>query len=396
MIDQLPPHNMELEQFLIGHMIKDPRDAHKALQIITPYDFYRDTHQMLAAAIAKCYAPTPENPDPMPDPSLISAELEAIYPPEESGIDWLMECIDRVHDAATMFSYDIVGEALKVRDFAQRRAMISKAQRLGASAYDYEKSVSEHLAKHRAALQSIERGGQQAARSLAELAAAADEEDAQKCYFELYDTLQIRGIVIPFGESGSGKTALALQEAVREAKRGQNVLILSLELADTEIAKRCKVHCRTAAEFVSLPITIVDAGQLTMIQIEDYIDRYKPDLAVIDHLSLVIARGDTVQSFRAISADLIRLHKTYKCTIIALGQRNSSGANNAPNSAPKQSELYGGKALANAAAAIVCIDQPREQANKRTLWLIKSRYSSTGKKVVKFNGKHGRFEPIKI
>ena len=51
MADRLPPQNIEAEQSVLGSLLIDPDAIITVATFLRPEDFYRETHQMIYAAI---------------------------------------------------------------------------------------------------------------------------------------------------------------------------------------------------------------------------------------------------------------------------------------------------------------------------------------------------------
>ena len=49
--ERIPPHNIEAEQSVLGSLLIDPDAVIKIATFLQPEDFYRETHQMIYAAI---------------------------------------------------------------------------------------------------------------------------------------------------------------------------------------------------------------------------------------------------------------------------------------------------------------------------------------------------------
>jgi replicative DNA helicase len=165
-----------------------------------------------------------------------------------------------------------------------------------------------------------------------------------------------------------GKTELALDIIEKVSAQGHGVLFFSMEMSDTQIAKRMvsaaggmpvsrlkaveKFEDEDWARFfngmeqlVNRSVWITDATNLNIDQIEQTATRYKlehPEIAlvVIDYLALIkiqsTARYDLAVG--ELSKGLKRLAKTNKTPVIALSQL-SRGVESRPNKRPMNSDL---------------------------------------------------------
>jgi len=51
-IDKVPPQSLEAEQAVLGAIILDGESIAKAIELITPQDFYKESHRKI---IRQCY-----------------------------------------------------------------------------------------------------------------------------------------------------------------------------------------------------------------------------------------------------------------------------------------------------------------------------------------------------
>src|SRR5512134_1934245 len=53
--DKIPPQNIEAEQSVLGAILLDNEALHEAVELLTPDDFYRDTHRKIYQAMTELY-----------------------------------------------------------------------------------------------------------------------------------------------------------------------------------------------------------------------------------------------------------------------------------------------------------------------------------------------------
>lgn len=170
-------------------------------------------------------------------------------------------------------------------------------------------------------------------------------------------------LIIIAGRPGMGKTALATQIAINVAKSGASVLFFSLEMSREQINMRMlaqiagvniqalrtgtlsnKAFARTigkAPEIAKLDIVIDDESNLTDLDIRLRSRRYKPNLAIIDYLTL--CRSSKREELRHlevgnISRNLKALAKELRIPVILLSQLNRMSENRT-NKRPMCSDL---------------------------------------------------------
>jgi replicative DNA helicase len=165
-----------------------------------------------------------------------------------------------------------------------------------------------------------------------------------------------------------GKTELALDIIEKVSAQGHGVLFFSMEMADTQIAKRMisaaggmsvsrlkaadKFEDEDWARFfngmeqlATRNVWITDATDLTVEQIQQTATRYQlayPEIAlvVIDYLALIKIQSNARFDLAVgeVSKGLKRLAKTNKTPVIALSQL-SRGVESRPNKRPMNSDL---------------------------------------------------------
>jgi replicative DNA helicase len=217
--------------------------------------------------------------------------------------------------------------------------LLSDVKTIGLRAYEAEWNMTGKL---QSILESLER--------------QSKEGDNKKLYFDLNRLdyilagLHNSELTILGARPGIGKSAFAFQTATTLARKGNNVLFFSLEMADRELLKRLLAstsginsarirlpHTLTPEDFSklvsagseisSLPITINDKE----FQLEDIIrasvkakEAGKLDVIMIDYLQLIRSKdGDTRdQQLAYITRSLKLLAKELDVPILCLSQLN--------------------------------------------------------------------------
>lgn len=265
--------------------------------------------------------------------------------------------------------------------FAHRLSVIAEQVRrtplsLDEAIADAENAVAETLAKYPAEIEN-----EDILKHIAELMAGGDNRvmstGIQKLDWALRSAAAGDLFVIA-GRTSVGKTAFAIQIAVNSALNGRRVLYVTLEMKRTEIALRFLSHIGfipvgwfySAAKnerilnlpfalrtFQKLPIKIVDpsahSDAFDTPQFALALQRYMPDIAVIDYLHLMASAKDEgmVEALSELSRELKRLALRYQCVIIGLSQINRT----AQASEADLEQIYYSSALAHAASQVLML-----------------------------------------
>lgn len=358
-----PPHSIEPEQSVLGALMVDAACAITVFGIVTPADFYRTDHQVIASTIRRLHDKrAPHDLLSVTEVLRDSGELESAG---GAGYIGLL--------AAEMFSVANVEHYAKiVRDKAMRRKVIALCSEVSDTAYG---GRSEDLTGMLAiGLEQLLKAGGSQAKKFSELLGATEE------YLRFArERRRIGGTIgVPTGlpsldknlsglcggrlygvaaRPGMGKTALLNQIAFHAALRDQPGLIVSIEMGAEELIIRglsayskrnvgrifhgyddeCAAALEAARQLGDLPLWIdTDTNSLNAIiaQIAAMKHRHGIKWAAIDHVGLVQtekfnSRNDQIGH---ITSSLKRCAKQLQLPIVALFQlsRMSEKENRAP------------------------------------------------------------------
>jgi replicative DNA helicase len=118
-----PPHNIEVEQALIGILMQKPDHVPAVAQLVRPEHFYFADHQEVFAIIEALVA-AGNSPTPM----AVKGYLHRPNIGDRAAILYLTAC------TADLLNWDATGHAQVVRDLASRRALIEIADGLAEKA----------------------------------------------------------------------------------------------------------------------------------------------------------------------------------------------------------------------------------------------------------------------
>lgn len=131
---RLPPQNLVAERSLLGSQMLDARKVDDVREIVSPSEFYFDTHTTIQQAIFKL-----RDGGSALDPVTLATQLEADGTLQDiGGVPYLMEIMEAVPHAEHAAYY-----ARIVSSCARRRRAASIAQKLAEAAYDPTRDEQE-------------------------------------------------------------------------------------------------------------------------------------------------------------------------------------------------------------------------------------------------------------
>ncbi|HTR44283.1 MAG TPA: replicative DNA helicase [Thermodesulfovibrionales bacterium] len=359
-LDRLPPQNLEAEQSVLGAVLLDNEAISKALEIISPEDFYRESHRKIFNTMVELYEKN-EAIDliTVSDTLKRKNELEAI-----GGVTYLSTIASQVPTAANIrYHSKIIKEKSLVRgllrsttdiaakvyesalqaeelvDFAEKTIFDVSDKRTKTSFYTLKEVIKssfemiEHLYDRKEAITGTPSG--------------FPDLD------ELTTGFQPGDLIVVGARPSMGKTALGLNIAQHVAvETREPVAIFSLEMSKEQLALRMlcaeamvdsnsvrKGFIRkedwgrltgAAGRLADAPIFIDDSSGISVLEMRAKARRLKVEhggigLVVVDYLQLMRGRGSferREQEISEISRSLKGLAKELKVPVIALSQLN--------------------------------------------------------------------------
>ena len=358
---RLPPQNIEAEMSVLGGVMLENDALNRALEILVPDDFYRDSHRQIYKALIALS----DRNEPADLVTLI-AELKKTGQLENAGgSSYLATLVDYVPTAANMAYY-----ARIVKEKSVARHMISVATEIVKRGYEG---------------QEIEKTLDWAEKSIFDIAGMRSRpsyystreimQDTFKAIEQLYERkelvtgvptgytdldnmtagLQKGDLVIVAGRPSMGKTAFGLnivEHATMHAQKPVPAMIFSLEMGKEQLVQRmlCSVsrvdasRLRTghlgdsdwpkltsgAGLLSEAQIFIDDTPAISVLELRAKARRLKAEydlgLIVVDYLQLMQGNNseNRQQEISEISRSLKALAKELELPIIALSQLNRS------------------------------------------------------------------------
>lgn len=359
-IDKLPPQNIEAEQSVLGAIIFDNEALSKAVEILAPEDFYKESHRRLYNAMCELF----EKNEPIDIITLTdylrrTDGLEAV-----GGISYLSHLANIVPTSA-----NIRYHAKIVREKALLRSLIQTATHITSKVYedsldademvDYAEKMIFDIADKRtktsfASLKDVIKDTFKMIEHLYDKKEAiTGVPSGFKDIDELTSGFQPGDLIIIGGRPGMGKTAFALNIAQHVAiDLKEPVAIFSLEMSKEQLAMRmlCAESMvnasyvrkgfiskqdwpkltNAAGRLADAPIFIDDSSAITVLEVRAKARRLKMEhgglsLVVVDYLQLMRSRGNferREQEISEISRSLKALAKELKVPVVALSQLN--------------------------------------------------------------------------
>jgi replicative DNA helicase len=358
---KIPPQSLEAEEAVIGGILLDNSALDRALELIRPDDFYRESHRKIMRAVVELS----ERSEPIDLVTLSDTlksrnEIESI-----GGAAYLAELADRVPTAANVAYY-----ARLVKEKALLRGLIEAATQIASRGYESPGDVEQFLddAEHKI-FEISERKVRQSFFRIRDIMV-----ESMRAIEQLYERrelvtgvptgfadldkltagLQPSDLIVVAGRPSMGKTAFALNIAAYAAMHADlGVAVFSLEMSKEQLVLRMlcsearvdqsKVRAGFAAErdfpklalaasrLAEAPIYIDDTPALSVLELRAKARRLKRDresklgLIVVDYLQLM--RGHTTadtreQEISGISRSLKALAKELSVPVVALSQLN--------------------------------------------------------------------------
>ena len=368
------PQNIDAEQSVLGAILLDGEALYKAVKILKPYDFYRESHKIIfEAMIELSEAGRPIDLITVSEQLKVQGELE-----KAGGVAYLASLAEMVPTAANVEYY-----ARIVEEKSLLRSLIEVCTRLAGMGYEEGDEPEKIIAEAERALAELgSRRALSALYSIKEILLSAFLE-MEKIYKSgggitgvptsfadldrLICGLQPGDFIILAGRPSMGKTSLGLCIGYSAALRhGIPVAIFSLEMSKEQLVRRilcaeAKVDqhllrtgglddrdwqklYETANRLAQAPIYIDDTS-FTPRQVRAKARQLKSEkglgLIVIDYLQLMQGSGRTEnrqQEISEISRQLKGLAKELNIPVLALAQL-SRLVEHRPNKRPVMSDL---------------------------------------------------------
>jgi len=359
LIDKVPPQNIEAEQSVLGAILLDNEALLQALEIISPEDFYRESHRKIFQAMLELF----EKNEPIDIITLTdylrkNNQLENI-----GGVSFLTYLVNTIPTSANVRYHSKI-----VREKALMRGILVKATEIISMVYEENLSADEmvdiaerkifSIADKRikttfTKLKDIIKDSFDMIERLYEhKSSVTGVPSGFRDLDELTTGFQPGDLIIIGGRPSMGKTAFALNIAQHVGVQlHKPVAIFSLEMSKRQLALRLlcseamvdsnKIRkgfikkedwnklTTAAARLAEAPIFIDDSSTISVFEMRAKARRLKMEhglsLLIVDYLQLMKGKGNferREQEISEISRSLKALAKEIEVPVIALSQLN--------------------------------------------------------------------------
>jgi replicative DNA helicase len=434
-LEKLPPQNLDAEQSVLGAILLDNHALNRALELLSPDDFYKEAHRRIFQAILDLY----ERNEAIDLVTLTETlrrrnDLEGV-----GGSAYLTELVNAVPTAA-----NISHHAKIVHEKSLVRQLIRTTTEIATRGYESTERIEELLdyAEQRifgiadAKMQPTFHHVREVVKESFELIERRYEQKENVTgvptgFAELDDLtagLHPGDLIIIAGRPGMGKTALALNIAQHAAiDKHKPVAVFSLEMAREQLVirmlcaeARVDAHklrsgylgaadwpklTAAAGRIADAPIFIDDTAALTVLELRAKARRLKRDqglqMVIVDYLQLMRGRGEAdtrEQEISEISRSLKALAKEMRVPVIALSQL-SRAVESRTERRPQLSDLRESGAIEQDADLVMFVYRPEvygqtdENRNMAKIIVSKQRNGPTGDVDLVFLKEYTRFVP---
>jgi replicative DNA helicase len=312
------PASPEAERAVLGAIILENNLAGDVISELRPEDFYLESHRRIYSAMDSLL-----NAGKPIETFTLKQELgrgvDAI-----GGIQYLSGLTDGVPRRSSIDYYVKI-----IKHKSQRRAIIHAMRAAESRAYEESEDIDEIVTDVQETFSSIEDDtGQDGAKHISEVMGRARQEMEHqsqqegllglttgiKCLDDATTGIREREVWVVGALPGRGKTAFGVQIAGANASQGVETLVISIEMGDTQVARRLMANhssvtaskirlprklntsdwaelSSTIQDIIEWPLWIDDASELTIRQLKArirlYVRKYKIKLLVVDYLMLI-------------------------------------------------------------------------------------------------------------
>jgi replicative DNA helicase len=360
-LDKLPPQNLEAEQSILGAVLIDNEALPKALEILDPEDFYKQSHRKIFNVMTELF----ERNEPIDLITLTDHLKRKEAFDAVGGLSYLSSLVNMVPTAANIKYHSKI-----IREKALLRGLLRSATEIAGKVYednldaedlvDYaEKSIFDISDKKiKASFVTLKEVIKDSFEMIERLYDKKETITGVPSGFSDLDELttgfQKGDLIIVGGRPSMGKTAFALNVAQYVGlEMKEPVAIFSLEMTKEQLAfrmlcaeamvnsnsvrkgfiKKEDWHKLTgaASKLTGAPIFIDDSSSITVLELRAKARRLKMEhglsLVIVDYLQLMRGKGSferREQEISDISRSLKALSKELSVPVIAVSQLNRS------------------------------------------------------------------------
>lgn len=415
---EILPHNTTIEQILLGNLLQNNLLYDQISHILDLDCFFLSIHKDIY--------------------SVISKKLESGHSVDVITLVNMVDEQDYLKELSKPFPYTNIKEYAQIlSDLSIRRKVIIMSKNLLSDCYDESKDLEEAVQKSEDVFFKINEKN-------IKVPTIQFYPGAQKVFhqaqmfmehktsgintgFDMLDQItngfQIGELIILAGRPSTGKTAFALNLAIRIAANENPLLFLSLEMPYEQICARSiailsgisvstllfgRVNhhllaqcCNKISEFKNLPLYINDTSYLNINLLKSLIRQikrqHKIKVVIVDYLQLIESSKSMEsreQEIGKISRSLKMMAKEFGIIVIALSQM-SRNVENRKEYEPKLSDLRGSGTIEQDADKVMFLHRPDNKiVESLQLVLAKNRNGTLGTINLIFDGSLMKFKEV--
>ena len=375
---RLPPQAVDVEQSVLGAILIEPSAVPRAIEVLSPEDFYDGRHRAVFEAVMALF----ERTQPV-DLLLVTEELKRRGRYEAVGGYYLSELTTRVASAANVeYHARIIAEkALLRRLIETMTGVVGQAYEPSTDAFDLLDTAERDIFKisesqRRKGAASLDNVIKEALQHMEDVHGREGGITGVPTGFTRLDDMtggwQPSDLIIVAARPSMGKTALTLamaRNAALHPERPAGVAFFSLEMAAAQLAQRLltsearidaqaartgRLHdddfiklARAAGRLSEAKIFIDDTPGLGILELRAKCRRLKAEhdigLVIVDYLQLMHGtsqtQGNREQEIAQISRSLKALAKELDVPVVALSQLSRAVETRGGDKRPQLSDL---------------------------------------------------------
>jgi len=288
--DKLPPQAVDLEEVILGAMMIDRKGVDEVIDILFPYIFFIEAHQIIFEAIHNLYKKTIAI-----DLLTVSEELKRMNKLHIVGGDYyLISLTQKVSSSAHIeFHARIVIQKYVLRELIKQSMITSEeAYHNDPDIFNMMDNIEKDIARiYKHVIQADEVYSSDAKKELYEKVAAVGKGEPPGIYTGIsgFDNwgggFRRREIIVIAARTGMGKTTAILAIASNGAfEKKIPIAFFSLEMAVSDLKSRL------AAKGTGIPYNKIRDGKLTPVELSIVLDYYdeidKSSLHLIERITI--------------------------------------------------------------------------------------------------------------
>lgn len=387
----VPPTDIDAERAVLGAMLKSADARADSTAILNAEDFYLKEHEEIFRTMLEM----DQKGTGIDITTVYSALKQRKTAEMAGGMTYLSRLMD---DAIVVSNAKYYAET--VADKSKMRQLIREAESIREAAYSDELPPEDVLDNAEQRILNIANKSQRSQyehineviyeniKNMQELAKQGGEIKGIETGFRDVDKIlggfQKTDLIILAARPGVGKTAWALNVAEHAATNGYNVMVFSLEMANTQLGQRLLSMTASVPlenirrgdldaddweslsmaqeSFYNTNLVIDESSVITPVEMKNKCRRFKQehgglDLVIIDYLQLMSMGGYRIEQrekeIAAITRSIKIMAKELDCAVILLSQLSRGPEQRGGDHMPKLSDLRDSGAIEQDADVVV-------------------------------------------